>query len=168
APRRVPDPTLTFAEPPANGLSLVHGLPGAVKGGLTVTVTHTVSGARATAVAAADGTFATSIAAAIDDALSLTATDAVGNVSAPTVITVRRTPSLPPPAGNTSLHYEGNLVDRVGLTAGSLSPDGQNDAVFTLSLAIGDGITRQISFIDLQASGGALRSTRSGQPPLGV
>ena len=163
-----PDPALTFAEPPNNGLSLVHGLPGAVRGGLTVTVTHTVSGAKATAVAAADGTFATSIAAAVDDALSLTATDAVGNVSAPTVITVRRTQSLPPPAGNTSLHYEGNLVDRVGLTAGSLTPDGQNDAVFTLSLSIGNGITRQISFIDLQASGGALRSTRSGQPPLGV
>ncbi len=167
-PPPAPDPTLTFAEPPANGLSLVHGLPGAVKGGLTVTVTHTVSGARSTATAAADGSFATSLAAAVDDTLSLTASDAVGNVSAPTLITVRRTPSLPPPTGSTSLHYEGNLADRVGLTAGSLVPDGQNDAVFTLSLQIGNGITRTISFIDLQGSGGALRSTRSGIAPLGV
>lgn len=158
---------LTFAEPPNNGLSLVHGLPGAVRGGLTVTVTHTVSGARATAVAAADGSFATSIAAAIDDTLSLTATDAVGNVSTPTLITVRRTPSLQLPSGSTSLHYEGNLADRVGLTAGSLGPDGQNDAVFTLSLAIGTGVTRTITSVDLQG-GSLVRSTRAGNPPLGV
>src|SRR6185312_9394805 len=162
-----PVATLSFAEPPNSGLSLVHGLPGAVRGGVTVTVTHVVSGAKATAVAAADGSFATSIGAAVDDTLSLTATDAVGNVSTATLITVRRTPSLPPPSGSTSLHYEGTLADRVGLTAGSLVPDGQNDAVFTLSLAIGSGITRTISFIDLQG-GSLLRSTRSGQPPLGV
>lgn len=162
-----PVATLSFAEPPNSGLSLVHGLPGAVRGGVTVTVTHVVSGAKATAVAAADGSFATSLPAAVDDTLSLTATDAVGNVSTATLITVRRTPSLPPTSGSTSLHYEGTLADRVGLTAGSLVPDGQNDAVFTLSLTIGSGITRTISFIDLQG-GSLLRSTRAGNPPLGV
>ncbi len=163
-----PDPALTFAEPPSHGLSLVHGLPGAVRGGLTVTVTHTVSGAKSTAAAAADGSFATSLAAAVDDTLSLTAADAVGNVSPATRIAVRRTPSLPPPTGSTSLHYEGNLADRVGLTAGSLTPDGQNDAVFTLSLSIGGGITRQISYVDLQDGGAQIRSTRSGLAPLGI
>jgi hypothetical protein len=167
-PPPAPNATLIYAEPPNNGLSLVHGLPGAVRGGVTVTVTHMVSGAKATPVAAADGSFATSIAAAVDDTLSLTATDVVGNVSTATLVTVRRTPSLPPPSGSTSLHYEGTLADRVGLTAGSLTPDGQNDAVFTLSLTIGSGITRTISYIDLMGSGSAIRSTRSGQPPLGV
>ena len=38
-PPPAPNPVLTYAEPPNNGLSLVHGLPGAVRGGLTVTVT---------------------------------------------------------------------------------------------------------------------------------
>src|SRR6185312_16693489 len=98
-----PVATLSFAEPPNSGLSLVHALPGAVRGGVPLTVTHVVSGAKATAVAAADGSFATSIGAAVDDTLSLTATDAVGNVSTATLITVRRTPSLPPPSGSTSL-----------------------------------------------------------------
>src|SRR6185436_13875247 len=126
-----PDPALTFAEPPTGGASLVHGNPGAVRAGLTVRVTHVASGAVSTATAKADGSFTTSIAAAIDDLLSLVAIDVVGNESAPTQITVRRTPSLPPPSGNTALHYEGNLADRVGLTAGSLAPDGQNDALFT-------------------------------------
>src|SRR5207253_2698124 len=78
----------------------------------------------------------------------------------------RPTPSLPPSAGSTTLHYDGILVDRVGTAVGSLVPDGTLDAVFTVSLAIGDGVTRTISYIDLTGPG--TRSTRSGNTPLGV
>jgi len=146
----------------------VHALPGAVGfGGLVVTVTDTVSHATTTATSSADGSFATNLPAAVNDTLSLTATDVVGNVSAPTLISVRSTPSLPPSSGNTSLVYQGNLVDRVGLIAGSLVPDGLPDAVFTLSLSIGSNITRTLSYIDL-TGGSFLRSTRAGNAPLGV
>jgi len=105
-------------------------VPGAVsQGGLVVTATDTTTHATATATSGTDGSFAESLTAAVNDTLSLTATDVVGNVSAPTLIAVRSTPSLPPSSGNTSLVYQGNLVDRVGLTSGSLVPDGQLDAV---------------------------------------
>ncbi len=167
-PPAPPNANLIFAEPPSGGASLVHGLPGAVgSSGLVITVTDTVSHTTATATAASDGTFATNIIAAVNDTLSLTATDIVGNLSTPTLIAVRQTPSLPPASGSTTLMYQGNLVDRVGLTSGSLTPDGQKDGVFTLSFTIGDNITRTISYIDLQ-TGSSLRTTRSGNMPLGV
>jgi hypothetical protein len=166
-PPAAPNSNLIFAEPPSNGLSLVHGLPAAVGSGLLVTITDTVSHVGTTVSAGTDGSFATNLAAAVNDTLSLTATDVVGNVSAATLITVRSTPSLPPSAGNTSLVYQGDLVDRVGLTAGSYTPDGLNDAVFTLSLDIGANITRTISYITLQGNG-MTRSTQSGAVPLGV
>ena len=167
-PPAAPNANLIFAEPPNNSVSLVHGLPGAVSmGGLLVTVTDTISHATVTTTASADGSFATSLPAAVNDTVSLTATDVVGNVSAHTLISVRSTPSLPPSSGNTSLVYQGNLVDRVGLTPGSLTPDGLPDAVFTLSLNIGSNITRTLSYIDL-TGGSLLRSTRAGNTPLGV
>jgi hypothetical protein len=163
-----PNGNLIFAEPPNNGVSLVHGLPGALSaGGLLVNVLDTNSSATTSATSAPDGSFATSLTDAVNDTLSLTVTDVVGNVSTPTLISVRQTPSLPPSAGNTSLMYLGNLVDRVGLTAGSLTPDGQLDAVFTLSLNIGNNITRTISYITLQG-GSLIRSTQTGSTPLGV
>ena len=163
-----PNANLIFAEPPSSGISLVHGLSGAVsRSGLVVTATDTVTHSTATATSAADGSFAESLTASVNDTVSLTATDIVGNVSTPTLISVRQTPSLPPASGSTTLMYQGGLVDRVGLTAGNLTPDGQNDAVFTLSITIGDNITRTISYIDLQ-TGTSLRSTRSGNVPLGV
>jgi len=142
-PPPAPNANLIFAEPPNNGVSLVHGSPGAVSaGGLVISVTDTVSQATATGTSAGDGSFATNIAAAVNDTLSLTATDVVGNVSAPTLITVRQTASLPPSSGNTSLVYQGDLVDLVGGGSNGLSPDGQLDAVFTMSLSIGQGLTR--------------------------
>jgi hypothetical protein len=167
-PPSAPNGNLIFAEPPANGSSLVHGLSGAIGStGQTVNITDTVSHATATATVAADGSFATSIVAAIGDTLSLTATDIVGNVSTVTLITVRSTPSLPASSGNTSLMYQGDLVDRVGLTPGSFTPDGQNDAVFTLSVSIGDSVTRTLSSVTLVGNGLA-RSTLAGGTPLGV
>jgi hypothetical protein len=81
-------------------------------------------------------------------------------------VNIRQTPSLPPSEGSTTLHFDGVLVDRVGTTAGALAPDGNLDAVFTVSLAIGDGVTRTISHIDL--TGPSTRSTRAGFAPLGV
>ena len=159
-PPAAPNSNLIFAEPPSNGISLVYGSPGAVSGGgLTISVVDTVSQATATATSAADGSFATDIAAAINDTLSLTATDDVGNVSAPTLITVRQTQSLPPSAGNTSLVYQGDLVDLVGGGSNGLSPDGILDSVFTLSVNVGQGITRTISYITLV--GPQTRSTQT-------
>jgi len=159
-PPPAPNANLIFAEPPNNGVSLVHGSPGAVSaGGLTISVTDTVSQATATGTSAGDGSFATNIAAAVNDTLSLTATDVVGNVSAPTLITVRQTASLPPSSGNTSLVYQGDLVDLVGGGSNGLSPDGQLDAVFTMSLSIGQGLTRTISYITL--AGPQTRSTQN-------
>lgn len=151
-PPAAPNSNLIFAEPPSNGVSLVYGSPGAVSGGgLTISVVDTVSQATATATSAADGSLATDIAAAINDTLSLTATDDVGNVSAATLITVRQTQSLPPSSGNTSLVYQGDLVNLVGGGSNGLSPNpsGQLNAVFTLSLSIGQGLTRTISYITL-------------------
>src|SRR6202034_3649147 len=151
-PPAAPNANLIFAEPPNSGVSLVYGSPGAVSGGgLVINVIDTVSQATATATSAGDGSFATNIAAAVNDTLSLTATDVVGNVSAPTLITVRSTQSLPPSSGNTSLVYQGDLVDLVGGGSNGLSPapNGQLNAVFTLSLNIGQGLTRTISYIAL-------------------
>jgi len=167
-PPSAPNANLIFAEPPSSGSSLVHGLAGAISStGQTVNITDTVSNTTATATVAAAGSFATNIVAAIGDTLSLTATDIVGNVSAATLITVRSTPSLPASSGSTSLMYQGDLVDRVGLTPGSFSPDGQLDAVFTLSISIGDDITRTLSSVTLVGNGLA-RSTQVGSTPLGV
>ncbi len=165
-PPAAPNGNLIFAEPPSNGVSLVYGSPGAVSaGGLVINVTDTVSQATAApATSASDGSFATNIVAAIGDTLSITATDVVGNVSAATLITVRQTQSLPPSAGNTSLVYQGDLVDLVGGGSNGLSPDGILDSVFTMSLNIGQGLTRTISYITL--AGPQTRSTQSSN--LGV
>jgi len=164
-PPAAPNANLIFAEPPSGGISLVHGAPGAVGGsGLVINVVDTVSQTTATSTSAGDGSFATNIAAAVNDTLSLTATDVVGNVSAPTLITVRQTASLPPSSGNTSLVFQGDLVDLVGGGSNGLAPDGQLDAVFTMSLNIGQGLTRTISYITLV--GPQTRSTQSSN--LGV
>jgi hypothetical protein len=167
-PPTAPNANLIFAEPPSNSVSLVHGLSGAIGStGQTVNITDSVSHTTATVTVAPDGSFAGDIVAAIGDTLSLTVTDMVGNVSTATLITVRSTPSLPASSGSTSLMYQGDLVDRVGLTSGSYAPDGQNDAVFTLSLSIGDSTTRTLSSVMLTGNG-LVRSTQTGSTPLGV
>jgi hypothetical protein len=163
-----PDVTRITAEPPANGSSLIFGYPSAVEPNATVEITNTVSSALAAVKASSDGSFSMFIAGAIDDALTVVAIDAVGNRSEPATIRIRSTPSLPPSEGATTLHYDGILVDRVGPAAGAtaMTPDGNLDAVFTVSLAIGDGVTRTISYIDL--TGPLTRSTRASVTPLGV
>ena len=156
-----PNAALINAAPPANGVSTVVGSPFAVEAGAAVRVTHVISGATATTVAGADGSFALTIAAAADDSLSIVASDDVGNQGAPTLIAVRRTTQLPPPPGtNTSLTYDGDLADRVGAATNALTADGTTDATFTLTLSIGSGITRVLSSIDLV--GPSTRSTRVG------
>ncbi|MFZ1010565.1 MAG: carboxypeptidase regulatory-like domain-containing protein [Candidatus Sulfotelmatobacter sp.] len=160
-----PNGNVIFAEPPSNGYSLVYGAAGAVNaGGLTINIVDTVTQATATATSAVDGSFATSIAAAVNDTLSFTTTDQVGNVSAATLITVRSTKSLPPSSGNTSLVYQGDVADLVGGGSNGLTPGPTNNAVFTLSLNIGQGVTRTISSITL--SGPQSFSTNSSN--LGV
>jgi len=65
-PPAAPNANLIFAEPPNTGISLVHGLPGSVSArGLVINVADTLSHTTATATAAADGSFATNIAAAL-------------------------------------------------------------------------------------------------------
>ena len=157
-PPPAPNPALIDAEPPSAGASLVFGRAGSVQAAITVQITNTGNGALASAGVQSDGSFSATIAAAADDTLSLIAVDDVGNRSAATLVVVRRTPSLPPSNGTTSLTYLGILVDRVGPGPAALTPDGALDAVFTLSLSIGQGVTRQLSFIDL--AGPLTRSTR--------
>jgi hypothetical protein len=166
-PPAAPDAARITAEPPIGGTSSVVGGAGAVEGGSTVFVTHVPSGVTVSAPAAADGRFLAAIAAQPDDLLSIVAADAIGNHSAATTIAVRTVPSLPPAEGSTTLRFDGLLADRVGAGTPALSPDGVNDAAFTLSLSIGDGITRQLSYIDL--AGPSLRSTRPAVgSPLGL
>ena len=96
------------------------------------------------------------------------AVDGAGNRSLASLIAIRQTPSLPPTTGSTTLNYAGNLVDRVGTTAAALSPDGNLDAVFTLSLNIGgSGITRTLSRIDI-SNGSTTHSAAAGTVPVGV
>src|SRR5260370_16041764 len=71
-----PNANLIFAEPPNNGISLVHGLPGSVStGGLVINVADTLSHTTATATPPADGPVATNIAPAANDPAWLTAPD---------------------------------------------------------------------------------------------
>ncbi len=161
-----PDITRMTAEPPNNGSSLVFGYSLAVEPNATVEITNTSTSAFTSVKASSDGGFSIFIAGSIDDPLSVVAVDAVGNRSEAATIPIRSTPSLPPSEGSTTLHFDGILVDRVGGASGSLTPDGNLDAVFTVSLAIGDGATRTISYIDL--TGPATRSTRINNVPLGV
>ncbi|HEX7149902.1 MAG TPA: carboxypeptidase regulatory-like domain-containing protein [Thermoanaerobaculia bacterium] len=160
-----PDASRINAEPPQNGSSLVFAYSGAVEPNANVELSNSTRPGTASTKAAADGTFSVFITAEIDDVLSLIAVDSVGNRSEASTITVRRTPSLPPSSGATSLQYHGLLADRVGTTR-PLAEDGIVDAVFTLNLSIGDGLTRTISYIDL--AGPLTRSTRAGHTPLAV
>ncbi len=157
-PPAAPDATVINAEPPAQGYSLVYGRAGAVEPTAIVNISNAANGAHVIATAAPDGSFSASIAGDVGQSLVLTATDDVGNTSGTTTITIRSTPSLPAATGTTSLKFEGVLADRVG-TGRQLTGDGQNDAVFTVSVAIGDGVTRQLSYIDL--AGPQTRSTRT-------
>jgi len=166
-PPAAPNSNLINAEPPLGGFSQVHGLVGSVEAFATLQITNTVNGAQATASVAGDGTFSTNIAGKIDDTLSLVAVDAAGNRSAASLITVRRTSSLPPATGSTSLNFAGAITDRVGTAAGALSPDGALDAVFTVSLNIGAGVTRTLSRIDL-SNGSTTHSAAAGVVPVGV
>lgn len=159
-PPAAPNAAFINAEPPKSGISLVHGSSGAVDANTTVEIKNTANNAFVTTLAAGDGSFATNIPGSVDDKLQLDSVDVVGNRGATTTIAIRQTPSIPPSSGATSLVYQGNLVDRIGGGPTGLSPDGQLDAVFTLSLSVGQGVTRQISYIDL--AGPVTRSTRFG------
>ncbi len=156
-PPTPPDPDLVFAEPPQAGASLVHGLPGAVEARAVVAVANLDTDATAITSAGVDGAFSLSLAAAIGDLVSLTAEDDLGNRSASTLTVVRSIPSLPPSEDAARLRFDGVVADRVGLDA--LAPDGELDAVFTVMLSLGEGVTRRLDHIDLE--GPMLRSTRT-------
>jgi hypothetical protein len=166
-PPPAPNTNLINAEPPVNGLSLVQGLVGSVAASTQVSITNVTHPAQASASAAPDGTFSSSIAGSKDDTLSLVSIDGVGNQSPAVLISIRETPFLPPTTGATSLNYAGDLIDRVGAAAGALLPDGALDAVFTMSLNIGNGDTRTLSRIDL-SNGSTTHSAANGAVPIGV
>ncbi|HET8775704.1 MAG TPA: carboxypeptidase regulatory-like domain-containing protein [Thermoanaerobaculia bacterium] len=144
-----PDATKINAEPPSDGRSLVFARAGAVESGAHVEVTNTNNGQTVAVDAGADGGFSLFINGAIDNALSIVAIDSVGNSSAATVVNIRQTSSLPPSSGTTSVRFEGLLADRVGPGAGALAPDGKMDMLITMSMNIGEDITRTLSYIDI-------------------
>ena len=158
-----PDVTRISAEPPVNGSSLVYGYGGAVEANASIEVRNPATDTTATVKVSFDGTFTVYITGEIDQVLELVAIDAVGNRSAVSTTSIRATPSLPPSQGATSLHFDGVLVDRVG-AGRELVPDGNLDAVFTLSLSIGEGATRTLSHIDLV--GPSTRTTRATTNPV--
>jgi hypothetical protein len=166
-PPPAPNSSLINAEPPVGGFSQVHGLVGSVEAFATLQITNATHPASASASVNNDGTFSTNIAGSVDDTLSLVAVDAAGNRSQTALITVRTTSSLPPTTGNTALTYAGDLTDRVGTAAAALTPDGSLDAVFTLSLNVGSGVTRTLSRIDL-SNGSSTHSAAVGSVPIGV
>lgn len=166
-PPAAPDATRIAAEPPTAGVSIVRGSAGSVEANATVEIRHVVTQQVSTTTASSTGTFLSSISAAIDDTLSVVAIDAVGNRSAATSVVVRSTPSVPPIVGATTLRFDGLLADRVSLASGGagLAPDGTPDAVFTSTVDVGAGITRQLTFVDLEGPTGS-RSTRVGVGPV--
>jgi uncharacterized repeat protein (TIGR01451 family) len=162
SPPPAPDATKIFAEPPDGALSFTYGIAGAVEGDAVVEATNTNTGVKVSALGGTDGSFSLNIAAEVGHVLSLVAIDAADNRSLASTTTVRNVTSLPP--GPATLRFEGAIVDRVGVH--TVESDGQLDAVFTVSFAFGEAVTRQLSAIDLE--GPAVLSTRPGAGVLGV
>ena len=77
-----------------NGLVTVTGAPGAGVAGTTVTVTNTRTGQKVTGTVQANGSFTLQIAAQVGDTLSFVVTDATGQSSPTTTVTVGS--GLPP------------------------------------------------------------------------
>ncbi len=146
-PPNPPNIDLIAAEPPDNGVSLVHGDVGAVENNAIVTATNQESLATTSKKADDTGAFAFGLAGAIGNQVSLVATDAAGNTSEAREVPIRSQTSLPPVVG--TLRYEGLLVDRVG-GAGALAPGGGRDAVFSFDFALGANITRHLVYVDLE------------------
>jgi protocatechuate 3,4-dioxygenase beta subunit len=148
-PPPAPDATKINAEPPSDARSLVFARAGAVESNARVEVTNTNLNQTVTMDAGADGGFSLFINGAVDDPLSIVAIDSVGNRSAATVITIRPTSSLPPASGSTSVHFEGLLADRVGPGKAQLAADGKMDMLITMSMNIGENVTRTLAYIDI-------------------
>jgi Big-like domain-containing protein len=153
-------PINVFAEPPDNGQSLIYGKANSVESRARVNLTNTITGAVGTTVALPDGSFATFLAAAIGHSISLVAVDEAGNVGPPATVVVSDQSSLPPAVA--TLRFDGLAIDRVGAGPAALAPDEFLDAVFEVDFALGAGITRQLSFIDLKGP-----TTRSTRPEVG-
>jgi hypothetical protein len=160
-PPPAPDASRIFAEPPDNGLSLVHGDAGAVEGLAKVIATNARTSATAFAAAASDGSFALSLAGVVGDTVSLVAQDPATNTSPPAMVTIRSTTTLPP--ATATLKLEGVLVDRVGAGTPALSPDGHRDPVFSVAFDLGASITRPLAFVDLAGP-----TTLSTRPEVGA
>jgi hypothetical protein len=143
-----PNAALIFAEPPDNGVSFVHGDPGAVESLSRVIATNVRTSVSASNLSAVDGSFSLPLGGIVGDTVSLVAQDAAGNTSAPSTVVIRSITTLPPK--DALLRFEGVLVDRVGAGTPALLPDGKRDVVFTLEFSLGANITRHLSFVDLE------------------
>ena len=93
-----------FAEPPDNGLSLVHGDPTAVENGARVIATNVRTGVSASILSAADGSFALQLAGMIGDTVSLGGT--FGEVES-----TKSVSELYAPVAGTVVEINGDLVD---------------------------------------------------------
>ena len=112
------NPVLIAANPPVSGVSLIRGLSGATEAGAQLSITNVTHPASVVAQAASDGSFSGSLAGAVGDTLSLTATDAAGNSSTPITFTIPQSAPLPQVAqvqpANTSTNFalNGHIVVR--------------------------------------------------------
>jgi hypothetical protein len=160
-----PNAALVFAEPPDNERSFVHGEASSVEPGALITArnTHPARPATGIATAQANGSFGLQLLAQVDDVISLSATDAAGNVSEPVNVVVRATTTLPPEPA--TLSFNGISLDRV--STATLTPDGVRDALFAVQFSMPPATTRQLAFIELR--GPRTLSTRPDDAaPLGV
>ena len=119
-----------------NGLVTVTGTPGAGRAGTTVTLTNTRTGQKVTGTVQANGSFTLQIAAQGGDTLSLVNTDATGQSSPATTVTVGS--GLPPEpatvapaldrsvatnlATATAFLYTGSTPIQTGMAPGTIDP----------------------------------------------
>jgi RHS repeat-associated protein len=82
------DPQKVTVTTPAGGSSTVSAGPGSAEPAATVLLTDTGTGATATIVVAADGSFTVAIACRSGDQIQIVLRDGAGNVSTPTTVTV--------------------------------------------------------------------------------
>jgi YD repeat-containing protein len=103
-PPPIPLASLTIG-PVTNGQVTITGAPGSVVGGTQVTVRNTRTGLTATVTASTAGAFTATLVAQLGDTIALTSTDALGQTSTPTVVTL-----LPPDPVKVAPHLDRSVA----------------------------------------------------------
>jgi len=133
-PPAPPDLGKITVSPVSGGQTTITGTAGSVEGGAQVKITNTRTNQTVTVTANSNGSFSTQLAAQTGDSLSITATDAAGNVSSTSTTTVQ--PTLPPDpvvvappidrtiattvAGSAAFLYSGTNPIQTGVAAGTI------------------------------------------------